>query len=126
MKNLRRLELKNANDKYYRKCNYNFSKCKVYFMPAVFLHFQTAFVFKFVAVCVLFVTALGLPPAPYMGFGVSGAGRWHLWLQSAFSSSSGGRISIWLSIIIFNFQFFIELQFRAGHYKIPHRTPSVR
>ena len=30
------------------------------------------------AVCVLFVTAFGFPPAPYMGFGVIGAGRWQL------------------------------------------------
>mgnify|MGYP006910361086 CR=1 FL=1 len=45
-----------------------------FFVQAV-LFFQAPFVFQFVTVCVLFVTALGLPPTPYMGFGVRLAGR---------------------------------------------------
>ena len=39
------------------------------------LCFQNAFVFKFKAVCVLFLALLNLPPAPYRGFCVRLAGR---------------------------------------------------
>ena len=37
-----------------------------------FVSFQTAFVFKFKAVSVLFISALGLSPAPYMGLAIVG------------------------------------------------------
>jgi hypothetical protein len=36
---------------------------------------QAPFGFHFIAVCVLFVTAFSLPPAPYMGFCARLAGR---------------------------------------------------
>jgi hypothetical protein len=45
-----------------------------FFMQSV-LHFQTPFVFQFIALCVLFVAALSFTAAPYMGFGVRLAGR---------------------------------------------------
>ena len=43
------------------------------------------------AVCILFVTAFGLPPAPYMGFGVIGAGRWQLRLFFRYCASVTGQ-----------------------------------
>jgi len=46
-----------------------------------FLHFQTAFVFKFVAVCVLFVTALSLPASTLHGV-------WRQWGWTLASSAA--------------------------------------
>lgn len=51
-------------------------------MPAVF-SFANSIRPLMQAGCGLFVTAFGLPPAPYMGFGVIGAGRWQLRLLFA-------------------------------------------
>ena len=75
--------------------------------------------------CVLFVTAFGLPPAPYRGFGIIGAGRWQLRLFFRCGASvTGRRFSIWLLVVNFNFSFSIGLQFRADEFQIPQQLPS--
>ena len=79
-----------------------------------FLSFQTAFVFHFIAVCVLFVTAFSLPPAPYIGFAARLTGLW----------SNGHFIAVvlhlgWTNIaglLFVNLYFYIfnQQRFRAG------------
>jgi len=93
-------------------------------MPAVFLHFQTAFVFKFVAVCVLFVTALGLPPAPYMGLASVG-------LDVGIFGCSPPSAAVAADVFQFGFQilsstFNFLLSFSSGQdiIKFPTERPS--
>ena len=58
-----------VSESFYATTNSNFFLCKQFY---IFIRLGG---FQFIAVCGLFVTALGLPPARYMGFGVIGAGR---------------------------------------------------
>jgi hypothetical protein len=77
------------------------------------------------AVCVLFVTALGLPPAPYMGFGVRLAGRCPASaavFQFGFCSGLDKHLSTFFCYL--QLSNFFGQRFRSWTLKMSSPTPS--
>ena len=71
------------------------------------------------AVCVLFVTAFGLPPAPYMGFAARLAGHWSNGHFIAIVLHLGWTYIVGLLFVNLYFYIFIQQRFRADSATIP-------